>query len=122
MVDTGLPTHSAVALANANRRGPTDTVSNLTNSWPRVSPFTSHVGGRLVYWVTFSSNRNCGVRLVGQDRLQLWMVAVAVPDGEMPTPLMGDPSFSPFWLPFQDIATGNHIAQWTRTIVPIGFR
>ena len=31
-----------------------------------------------------------------------------------------DPSFPAFALPFQDITTSNHIAQWTETVVPIG--
>jgi hypothetical protein len=119
MVDAA-DTHHAVTLANANARGATDTSDALTNSWPRVSPFTTQIAGRRVYWLTFSSKRNYGVRLVGQSRPQLWMVAVAVPDGEVPMPLSGDPSYAAFWLPFQDISTGNHIAQWTRTVVAIG--
>ena len=24
--------------------------------------------------------------------------------------------FPPFWLPFQDLSTGNHIAQWTTKV------
>ena len=30
-----------------------------------------------------------------------------------------DPSFSAFALPFQDITTSNHIAQWTTEVVGI---
>lgn len=30
-----------------------------------------------------------------------------------------DPSFVAFWLPFQDLASGNHIAQWVEEIVPV---
>jgi hypothetical protein len=30
-----------------------------------------------------------------------------------------DPSFAPFCLPFQDITTSNHIAQWTQEVVGI---
>ena len=33
--------------------------------------------------------------------------------------LAGDPSYAGFWLPFQDINTNNHIAQWTREVVVI---
>lgn len=120
MVDSTLATHHAARLDHANARGANDTSDALTNSWPRVSPFTTVLAGQQVYWVTFSSRRNYGVRLEGQNRPQLWMVAVAVPQTETPGPLAGDPSFAPFWLPFQDIDTGNHIAQWTRSIVPIG--
>jgi hypothetical protein len=28
-----------------------------------------------------------------------------------------DPSFPAFWLPFQDVTTHNHTAQWTTTVV-----
>ena len=31
----------------------------------------------------------------------------------------GDPSFVPFWMPYQDVNTHNHIAQWTTQIVGI---
>jgi hypothetical protein len=120
MVDSTLADHRAVRLDRANARGITDTQDRLTNSWPRVSPFTTTINGRQVYWLTFSSKRNYGVRLVGQNRPQLWMVAIGVPQSEVQSPLAADPSFSAFWLPFQDIDTGNHIAQWTRTVVPIG--
>ena len=30
-----------------------------------------------------------------------------------------DPSFTTFCLPFQDITTSNHIAQWAKTFVSI---
>ena len=117
MVDTQLPTHTPLALATANRRGPTDTSDALTNSWPKVSPFSSLSLGRRVYWVTFSSRRGYGLRLAQNTRPQLWMVAVSVPETEDPQPLRADPSARPFWLPFQDLETGNHIAQWTSTAV-----
>jgi hypothetical protein len=29
----------------------------------------------------------------------------------------GDPSFTAFCLPFQDITTSNHIAQWTKEFI-----
>ena len=82
-----------------------------------MSPFTTTWLDRTVYWVTFSSKRNYGLRLVGADRPQLWMVAVAVPNTEDRQALREDPSFAPFWLPFQDPMTSNHIAQWTREVV-----
>jgi hypothetical protein len=117
IVDTDLPSHHAVALDAVNARGPNDTRDALTNSWPKVSPFTTTWLDRTVYWVTFSSRRNYGLRLVGADRPQLWMVAVAVPYTEDRQALREDPSFAPFWLPFQDPMTSNHIAQWTREVV-----
>jgi hypothetical protein len=91
----------------------------LTNSWARWAPFRNTWGpsgtNEDLYWITFSSKRAFGVRLPG-GQPQLWMAAffpgrVAVG---------GDPTGPAFRLPFQDIASNNHIAQWTETVVPIG--
>jgi hypothetical protein len=40
----------------------------------------------------------------------IWMVG-------MQQGVTGDPSFAAFCLPFQDVATSNHIAQWTKIFV-----
>jgi Tol biopolymer transport system component len=89
---------------------------NLTNSWPRWSPFVQKNGpnGDLFYF-TFSSKRDYGNEIAGAARPQVWMSAFD------PSVAMtgGDPSFTPFWLPFQDPGSSNHIAQWTTTIVTI---
>jgi hypothetical protein len=88
---------------------------NLTNSWTRWAPFAQTVGGEPAFWLTFSSKRDFGVRLVGQARPQIWMAAF-FPDRAA----MGmDPTGPAFRLPFQDITTNNHIAQWTEQIIPI---
>jgi hypothetical protein len=43
----------------------------------------------------------------------IWMVGMQVgADGS-------DPSFTAFCLPFQDITTSNHIAQWTSVFVVV---
>ena len=64
------------------------------------------------YWVAFSSYRNYGFQINGANALdfipQIWLAAIdpeALAQGE-------DPSFSPVWLPNQDLDGGNHIAQW----------
>ncbi|MCS6913887.1 MAG: hypothetical protein RMK29_03655 [Myxococcales bacterium] len=102
-------------LERLNRRGPTDTRDELTNSWPRFSPFVQRTpDGRTLLWVTFSSKRNYGLRIVGKGRPQLWMAALALP----PAP-GGDASFAPFWIPGQDPSTHNHLAQWTEQVVPV---
>lgn len=87
------------------------------NSWPKFAPFTHHFGGDEIFWLTFSSRRDYGLRLVqagktkDQQVAQLWMVAVS------PKRLAaGEAGYPAFWLPFQDITTGNHIAQWTETV------
>jgi hypothetical protein len=97
------------------RLDPVET-SNQTNSWPRWAPFESsdRQGDRL-YWFTFSSKRDFGVRLRGAARPQIWM-APFYPDRAA----RGEPATAPaFRLPFQALATSNHIAQWTEQVVEI---
>ncbi len=107
-----------VELAKANAPGKADGPKvKLTNSFPKWSPFnfqrTGELGSRL-QWLTFSSTRAYGLRQPG-DLMWLWMVAVdpaKVAQGQ-------DPSYAAFCLPFQDLSTSNHIAQWTTVVVPI---
>jgi hypothetical protein len=60
-----------------------------------------------------SSKRNFGVRLVNQARPQIWMSPFFPDQAQMSV----DPSGAPFRLPFQDITSDNHIAQWTEKVV-----
>jgi hypothetical protein len=96
--------------------------TTLGNSWPKFAPFVHHFQGKTIFWLTFSSRRDYGLRLINSTAAadsqvaQLWMVAVS-PD-RLNT--VGDGGFPPFWLPFQDLSTGNHIAQWTETVVRQG--
>ena len=113
-----------IALAHANAPGPTDPGTALTNSWPRWAPFvfqrTEDPDTHLV-WITFSSTRRYGLRTPPGSSGEamsgsfLWMAAVD-PDraaaGE-------DPSYQAFCLPFQDLDTSNHIAQWTEEVVDV---
>jgi hypothetical protein len=114
-----------VALARVNAPGPTDAGTRLTSSWPRWAPFefqrTDDPDTRLV-WLTFSSTRNYGLRTppdtTSDESLSgslLWMAAVdpeRAAAGE-------DPSYPAFCLPFQDLDTSNHIAQWTEEVVDV---
>jgi hypothetical protein len=89
--------------------------TGLTNSWGRWAPFEQMTGSETpepLFWLTFSSKRAFGVRL-GAGRPQLWM-APFFPSRT------GDQSLPAFRLPFQDLATSNHIAQWTEVVVPVG--
>jgi len=117
------PGATPIALARANAPGKTDTRTALTNSWPKWAPFefqrTQTPGSRLV-WMTFSSSRNFGLRTPpagtspeSPSGTLLWMVAV---DPERAAAGM-DPSYPAFVLPFQDVQSSNHIAQWTKEIV-----
>jgi hypothetical protein len=93
--------------------------TGLTNSWARWAPFEQelHVAGALpesFFWLTFSSKRAFGVRLPAGSP-QLWMTPFFPSRATAGT----DPSAPAFRLPFQEISTNNHIAQWTTAIVPV---
>lgn len=115
-----------VALTQANARGTLDTTSELTNSWPKWAPFefqrTADPASRLV-WMTFASSRRYGLRTppAGSGNGEaatgtlVWMVAI---DPDLAAAGV-DPSYPAFALPFQDVTTSNHIAQWTEEVVVI---
>lgn len=91
-----------VPLANASPVG--------GDSWPKWSPLPHQYASGQILWLTFSSRRTYGLRT--GTTAQLWMVGIdpaRIAAGQ-------DPSFAAFWLPFQDPASGNHIAQWVETI------
>lgn len=115
----------------------------LTNSWPRFSPFVQTYKGKKILWVTFSSNRDYGLHLVNKGfdncyppespsydqpqpltkqgvgyencaQPQIWMAAVVIdPDPSLDAK---DRSFPAFWLPFQDVNSHNHSAQWVEKV------
>ncbi len=97
-----------IDLATGN--GPT----GQNNSWPKWAPFVETYGGELtepLMWITFTSNRNYGLRLQqpadpANRTAQLWMTAFR------PGRAGADPTSPAFWLPFQGLTSGNHIAQW----------
>jgi hypothetical protein len=132
-------TATAIDLQKAN--GSTlATPMNLSNSWPRWSPFVQTYNGGRLLWVAFSSTRDYGVlvrnHLTGMyqcypadsyeqpgaphggtfdplcQQPKLWMAAINL--SESPGV---DPSFPAFFLPFQDITTHNHTPQWTQEVV-----
>jgi hypothetical protein len=115
----------------------------LTNSWPRWSPFVQTYKGHKLLWVTFSSNRDYGLHLVnkgfdncyppespaydlpqplskqgvgyeGCAQPQIWMAAILVDDDRALD--AQDRSFPAFWLPFQDVKSHNHSAQWVEKV------
>jgi len=82
------------------------------NSWPKWTPFVEEFGGEVtenLLWLTFTSYRAYGLR-IRERRAQLWMAAFR-PGMNGP-----DPSAPAFWVPFQNINEGNHIAQWVSTV------
>ena len=105
-VDGSLP---PVELALTNQTGA------LTNSWPRWVPFGQTFGAsnEPIFYLTFSSQRPFGVRIPGGGRPQIWMTPFfpnRAAQGQ-------DPSGNAFRVPFQDVNTANHIAQWTNAVV-----
>ncbi|MGE0401927.1 MAG: TolB family protein [Kofleriaceae bacterium] len=102
-------------MTRANAPGIADNgQTNLTNTFPKWNPFISEVnnqGGRLA-WVTFASTRKYGLRNPPGNGTLIWMAAV-----NLDAPAGTDPSYAAFALPFQDITTSNHIAQWTTQVV-----
>ncbi|HEY2408020.1 MAG TPA: hypothetical protein VGI10_18560 [Polyangiaceae bacterium] len=128
---------------NTPPTGTADT-SKLSNSWPKWSPFVQKYRGHNLLWVTFSSNRDYGLHLTNQGfdncyppespdydqpqplskqgvtyeacaQPQIWMAAVIVDEDGSIDGL--DRSFPAFWLPFQDVNSHNHTAQWVEKVV-----
>ena len=114
MID-GINGGTITPLAKADSPGIADgTTTNLTDSFPKWNPLVfsrSKSGGRMS-WLTFSSTRKYGLRNPPGNGTLLWMVAV-----DLDAPAGTDPSATAFALPFQDLATSNHIAQWTTKVV-----
>jgi hypothetical protein len=88
---------------------------NPTNSWARWVPFGQTFGSNSepLFYLTFSSERPFGVRIPQGGRPQIWMTPF-FPDRAMAGQ---DPSGPAFRVPFQDVTTANHIAQWTQALV-----
>lgn len=99
-----------VEFVAANRTG------NLVNSWPRWAPFNDTYNGQQIFWFTFSSHRDYGLRVRNSSAMnptaQLWMAAFKISEGVA----RRDPSTPAFWLPFQSTTGSNHIAQWTERV------
>jgi hypothetical protein len=110
-----------VALANANGPGVGDAGNtSLTNSFPKWAPFTENLDEmNKVLWLTFASTRQYGLRTPPKPAdtdettkgTLIWMVGINLNPGTT------DPSFTAFCLPFQDITTSNHIAQWAKYFI-----
>ncbi len=83
------------------------------DSWPKWAPDVQAYRGKALLWLTFSSRRAYGLREGDADPAQIWMTAF---DPERAS-AGKDPSYPAFRLPFQDLASGNHIAQWVTTVV-----
>jgi hypothetical protein len=94
-------------------------LGDLGNSWPKFSPFLQRFQGEPLLWFTFSSEARLRAAAAAADARardahpQLWMAAFR-PNR------VGDPSATAFWLPFQDLTSGNHIGQWAEQVQRMG--
>ncbi len=84
---------------------------NKTSSWPKFTPFEQR-SGKLMFF-TFSAKMDYGFVVTGGNLPQVWMSAI---DLSRLSENQGDPSFAPFWLPFQDEKQANHLTIWTTKI------
>jgi hypothetical protein len=108
----------------------------LTNSWARWSPFQQSYQSGNILWITFSSTRSYGLRIINDNskqncyptespqgypafnnntnctRAQIWMAAIQLDPNAVQA--QTDVSWPAFWLPFQDLQTNNHLAQWAQ--------
>ena len=80
------------------------------DSWPKWAPVVQTYRGKRLMWFTFSSRRAYGLRTNDGDNTQLWMAAFDPEKGA------ADPSLPAFWVPFQELSSGNHIAQWVTRV------
>jgi len=98
-----------VELATANLGGA------LTNSWARWVPFAQTFGAQSepMFYLTFSTKRPFGVRIPAGGRPQIWMT----PFFPARAAAGMDPSGAAFRVPFQQVQTANHIAQWTQAVI-----
>jgi hypothetical protein len=94
--------------------GVTNLTGDLTNSWARWVPFGQTFGAQNepMFYLTFSSRRPFGVRIPGGGQPQIWMTPIFPARAEAGM----DPSGNAFRVPFQNVTTSNHIAQWTQAI------
>ncbi|MEP6862433.1 MAG: hypothetical protein ABJE66_17545 [Deltaproteobacteria bacterium] len=92
-------------------------VAGSYDSWPKWTPFITSeptmTGSEPVIWFTVASQRPFGVRSSGAQKPQLWL-APFYPDRAAAGQDATGPAIR---LPFQALAEGNHIAQWTEAIV-----
>ncbi len=88
---------------------------DLRTSWAKWCPFEQDLDGEAIMWFTVSSMRRYGSILSDGELPQIWMAAFSPTKAGQGD----DPSWPAFYLPFQDITTNNHIAQWTQVVVDI---
>jgi len=136
LVSAGAPGGAQIDLERANG-SPVVAKVPWSNSYPRWAPFVQTYHGQKLLWFTFSSTRDYGIRVLNHktgmyqcypsdsaeapgtahhstfgprcQEPQLWMAPINLSEAQGNR----DPSRVAFWIPYQDITTHNHTAQWT---------
>jgi len=121
MFITALAGTPPIPLTRANSPGLADgPTTALTNSFPRFAPFVQNLDEmHQLIWLTFSSTRQYGLRSPPPSTAPdeavagtlIWMVGIS------PSVDGSDPSYAAFCLPFQDVTTSNHLAQWAKYFI-----
>lgn len=99
------PGHTPIDLQRAMHQG------NSSTNWPRCAPFMQD-GGKLIFF-TFSAKYPYGYVKQGGNP-QVWMAGVDLDKAENQPDQ--DPSYAPFWLPFQNANENNHLGTWTTDV------
>lgn len=87
-------------------------ITGLADSWPKWDPTEYQNHDRPLYWMSWTSRRAYGLRTAADANAQIWMAAFDPAAADR-----GEEGFSPaFWLPFQNIATGNHVPYWVTRV------
>jgi hypothetical protein len=137
MLIQNAPNSTPIDLEKANG-SPASAPLPWSNSYPRWAPFIQSYHGNKILWFTFSSTRDYGIRVLNHktgmyqcypadaaetpgaahkapfaaacQEPQLWMAPLTFTEAQGASM---DPSGVAFWIPYQDITTHNHTAQWT---------
>ncbi len=98
---------AVIELGNATR------MPNKTTSWPKFAPFIQS-SGDLVFF-TYSAKFDYGFAVTNGQTPQLWMSAINLRKAQSELGV-SDPSYPPFWLPFQNPKEKNHSGIWTSDV------
>jgi TolB protein len=97
--------------------GPVDRpTAGICASWPKFDPTTYVDHGHPLFWVAWATARGYGLRYADGSIMQIWMAAF---DPTLAAAGM-NPMHRAIRLPFQNIMSGNHIAQWVTTVERMG--
>jgi hypothetical protein len=104
------PSADCVELELGTQYGLADAMANAGkhSTWPKFTPFTVGQEGNIMF-VSFTSGINYG--FLTSSISQLWMFAVDV--SKVGT---ADPSYAPFWLPYQAFDGGSLTPYWTEQL------